>query len=329
MQAILSKPEPRLATTPEPAPGPTRVRCYLCGGTEHDLHAQLTDTGCGTPGKFDYVRCRGCGLVFQNPRLPLEDVLGRYPEDYISNGMRLNVPGRGWSGRLFERILLHGETQRVDDIAKRHPVDASTRILDVGCGDATFLHAAQRARGAQVVGVELNEDCCRYARESLGLDLMCSLFEEADFDAPFDVITMWHFLEHEYDPLTALARARLLLNDDGLVVVQVPNIRSLGARLFGRKWNGWDAPRHTVMFSRDTLAAMLRKAGLEPVEMTSPSNCWGALLSLRLLLGMGLRFDPARHFLGLMLLDVLTTPFELASHMFFGGEWITCYARRA
>jgi 2-polyprenyl-3-methyl-5-hydroxy-6-metoxy-1,4-benzoquinol methylase len=305
------------------------TRCNLCGGSDQEHYASLRDEACGTPGEFDYVRCLGCGLVFQNPRLPLEDVLTRYPADYVTNGMRINVPGRDWSGRFFEKMVLRGETQRVDEIAKRHPIDQGTRMLDIGCGNATFLYAARQSRGADVTGVEVSEECCRYARERLGLELMGVPFEDAEFDAPFDVVTMWHYLEHEYDALAALARCRLLLNDGGLLVVQVPNVGSLGARVFGRKWNGWDAPRHMTLFSRKTLGAMLEKAGLEPVVMTSPGNCWGALLSLRLTLGMGLRLDLSKRFVRRLAANLLTSPFDLVSHLAFGGEWITCYARKA
>jgi 2-polyprenyl-3-methyl-5-hydroxy-6-metoxy-1,4-benzoquinol methylase len=303
------------------------VRCYFCRHPEHEHYVRIWDEACGTPGVFTYVRCRNCGLVFQKPRLSFDDIATRYPPDYITNGMRLNVPGRNWAGRLFEKAVLWGETRRAREIAAHHPIDSATRILDVGCGNATFLYAARKAYGADVTGVEMSDECCRCAHNRLGLDLIQSVFEEADLDGPFDIITMWHFLEHECDPLTALARCRLLLKEGGLLVIQVPNIESLGARVFGRSWNGWDAPRHLVMYSRKTLGAMLEKAGLTPVEMTSPTNCWGALLSLRLAFGLGLRIDLSQRFIWRLMQNIVLSPFDLVSHWWYGGEWITCYAR--
>jgi 2-polyprenyl-3-methyl-5-hydroxy-6-metoxy-1,4-benzoquinol methylase len=302
--------------------------CHLCGGTRHTPLLAVADYAYGTPGTFTEVRCDDCGLIFLNPRLRFHEILRRYPGDYVSSHMTLKRHGDSLSGRIFEQAVLRGETARVDEIAKRHPVDPGTRILDIGCGNATFLYAARLSRGADVTGVEVSADCCRYARDYLGLSLVEAPFEDATLDGPFDVITMWHYLEHEYDPLTTLARCMQLLREDGLFVVQVPNVASLGARLFGRFWNGWDTPRHTLSFSRTTLAAMLRRCRLEPVEMAAPWNAWGAVMSLRLALGLGLRVDPARRFWSLAVQNALTAPFEIASHL-TGGEWITCYARRA
>lgn len=304
------------------------VRCYLCAGQSFSPHLTVTDRAYGTPGTFHMARCNDCGLVLLNPRLPREEVFRRYPGDYVTNHLRVGLHRDTLWGRVLESMIVRGEKQRVNEIHKRHPVEEGTRILDVGCGNATFLHVAQTTRGADVVGVEVSSDCCRYAHDILGIDLVQEPFDSAEIDGPFDIITLWHYLEHEYDPLTTLARCALLLEPDGLLVVQVPNVESLGAHVFGRNWNGWDAPRHTVSFSRKTLSAMLCRARLEPTGCTAPANSWGALLSIRLALGLGLRLDPFAHFWSLAFANGLTMPFEVLSRL-CGGEWITCYARRS
>jgi hypothetical protein len=77
---------------------------------------------------------------------------------------------------------------------------------------------------------------------------------------------MWHFLEHDYDPLRTLATAREVLKPDGRLVIEVPRLDSLTFRLFGRRWPGVQAPQHTVLYDREALLRTVRQAGLEVVE---------------------------------------------------------------
>jgi hypothetical protein len=79
----------------------------------------------------------------------------------------------------------------------------------------------------------------------------------------FDVVTMWDFLQRQYDPLRSLILARDLLARDGRLVIETPTLDSRTWRVFGERWPGIQAPRHTVLFSRLTLEMMLEAAGLE------------------------------------------------------------------
>jgi len=86
---------------------------------------------------------------------------------------------------------------------------------------------------------------------------------EITADARFDVITMWDFLQRQYDPLRSLTLARDLLAPGGRLVIETPTLDSRTWSLFGERWPGLQAPRHTVLFSRLTLEMMLEAAGLE------------------------------------------------------------------
>ena len=77
---------------------------------------------------------------------------------------------------------------------------------------------------------------------------------------------MWHFLEHDYDPLRTLETARDVLTQSGTLVIEVPRLDSLTFRLYGDRWPGLQAPQHTVLYDRRTLLGMVEKAGLEVVD---------------------------------------------------------------
>jgi SAM-dependent methyltransferase len=146
------------------------------------------------------------------------------------------------------------------------------RLLDVGCATGLFLDAARRYGPWQVQGIEPSPSAAAYGRRELGLDIVQGTFADADLDdADFDAITMWDVLEHLHDPTAALHKAARLLRPGGVLVVRVPHMESIGARLFGRYWAGLDAPRHLYVYPRHVLGSMMREAGLRPLHW----ECWG------------------------------------------------------
>jgi hypothetical protein len=109
---------------------------------------------------------------------------------------------------------------------------------------------------------------------------------------------MWHFLEHDYDPLRSLATARDVLKPNGTLIVEVPRLDSRTFRWFGDRWPGLQAPQHTVLFERETLVASVRESGFDVVDYLA----YGAFpayfylftgVAFRLLRGRGLDLDKA------------------------------------
>jgi hypothetical protein len=93
------------------------------------------------------------------------------------------------------------------------------------------------------------------------------LFYDQSFPAArTDLVTMWHFLEHDYDPRRSLAQARHVLRPGGFLVIEVPRLDSLSFRLFGRRWPGIQAPQHTALFDRAHLLDLVRREGFDIVE---------------------------------------------------------------
>jgi SAM-dependent methyltransferase len=135
------------------------------------------------------------------------------------------------------------------------------RLLDIGCGDGSFLAASRDRAGWEVSGTEMNPAAGR----ARGLDVRSSIEEIAEL-GPFGCITLWHSLEHLRDPRAALTALARLLTPDGVLIAAVPDAGGVQARTFGARWFHLDVPRHLYHFDRASLRLALETAGMEPVR---------------------------------------------------------------
>jgi 2-polyprenyl-3-methyl-5-hydroxy-6-metoxy-1,4-benzoquinol methylase len=132
-------------------------------------------------------------------------------------------------------------------------------LLDVGCGTGSFLKHCQKA-GVKVLGVEPSDEARAQAQlhNITVVDSLASLPHKQ-----FDVITLWHVLEHIYDLPQTLSRLREVLDDHGTIFIAVPNWKSPDAGHYQSYWAGYDTPRHVWHFSRDNMIHLLENNGLK------------------------------------------------------------------
>lgn len=143
---------------------------------------------------------------------------------------------------------------------------AGARVLEVGSGDGRFLER-MAARGWKPVGIEPSVKDSRAPGPLEPSPVLSTTVEEARFEsASFDAVVLWHSLEHLGDPSEALGRIHEWLSPGGLVVIGVPNLVSLQARLGGDRWFHQDLPRHRTHFSPAGLRALLGRTGFEPLR---------------------------------------------------------------
>ena len=157
------------------------------------------------------------------------------------------------------------------------------KLLDVGCGSGAYL-AMARELGWRTYGVESNPAAAQYALKTLDLEVQTGDFGEASYpEKHFDVITMWHSLEHFSDPLQIIRKVRALLKDDGMLMIGVPNFASLDRNLFRESWNGLEIPLHAWHFTPASLQYLLKESGFEkikilhttrPTDMAKSFNCF-------------------------------------------------------
>ena len=208
--------------------------CASCGGALKPRLPQVQDPQ--TRQVFALLACSSCGLGHTAP-VP-DDLAPYYGAGYY-----------GGRHGLTHRLCLWRRARLLDRFG------GGGSVLDVGCGDGSFLEAARR-RGWQATGTELNAAAARQK----GIAVHAAL---AEATGPFDCATLWHSLEHFRDPRATLEQVRDRLAPGGSVLIAVPDAGGAQARLFGALWRHLDVPRHLFHFTRGSLSGLLARAGFD------------------------------------------------------------------
>lgn len=185
---------------------------------------------------------------------PSPDEIGRYydSEDYISH----TDGKRGWFEKIYHIVKVRALKRKLSLINKQHPEKGN--LLDYGCGTGDFLVCAKKG-GWNISGYEPSEKAKAFA-EKKGISVSPDLHSFAD--ATFDVITLWHVLEHVHDVPAQLKEFKRLLKPHGTLIVAVPNFKSDDAKHYGQFWAAFDVPRHLWHFSKNSIAKLARNVGM-------------------------------------------------------------------
>lgn len=287
-----------------------QVACYLCGSEDSDHYTDAWDDLTGKPGTFHFVRCRQCGLTYQNPRIKEEFIGQYYDDEYIAHRKKKDW---GFMTPLYNWAMGKHDRQKTKLVARYKTLSPSSTILDIGCGAGTFLLRMHALYGAKISGVDFKD-----LSALPGFDLIDfhhgPIGKQAFPGASFDLVTMWHFLEHDYAPLQTLEMTKQLLKNDGMLIIEVPRLDSLTSRLYKERWPGLQAPQHTALYSRQTLLESVQKAGFE-IHDYLPYGAFPAYfylfsgLAFKILKGRGLNLSHAiyPYFAG----QLLTSPILL------------------
>ena len=129
-------------------------------------------------------------------------------------------------------------------------------LLDIGCG-AGFFIACLKRYSWDVRGIDISEWATNFAREKLNLDVLMGSIEDVEISDQFDVITMYHTLEHLSHPLQSLKKVSEILSNDGVFVVKAPNLASFDRIWHGTKWRGYTDQSHFYYFTPKTYQMLL------------------------------------------------------------------------
>jgi SAM-dependent methyltransferase len=197
-----------------------KVPCPFCGSAKYSIYERF-----GSELQFTYVLCRNCKLVYQSPR-------PKYDQEFIDSAYASYY-------QFSENIELNSDTkiqhssvdmfkEEVENLLKYDKKRNS--VLDIGSAMGTFLFAAKPFY-KKAIGLDVSEQMARFAEKSTGATVYLKQFNEFVYEEKFSLIHMSHVIEHVPNPVEWLHKAATLLEDDGILVINVPNKFSLSFRL--------------------------------------------------------------------------------------------------
>lgn len=196
------------------------------------------------------VRCNACELIYVTPRLHNDIIVSSYTqgsdEAFISQACARE--------KSFEQYI---------PLIKKYAHTGT--LLDIGTAGGSFLSVAKKY-GWDVRGIEPSTWLSTFGRSHYGVTIdQGTLFDHQYQDKHFDLITLWDVLEHVDDPYITLLEVKRILKDDGLIIINYPNVGSMLAKLTGRKW-WFYLSVHLYYFTPRTIKLLLTKAGFTPFK---------------------------------------------------------------
>lgn len=234
----------------------TISQCIVCGSDQFSPFLTCKDYTVSQEN-FNIVSCNSCGFKFTNPR-PDDAILGDYykAEEYISH----TNTKKGLVNKLYHLVRSRTLKKKLDLVKSYVPRGT---ILDYGCGTGMFLETCKNA-GWETFGMEPDDEARKIASKS-NLNLFSDKGRINTYitDKQFDVITLWHVLEHVTDMEETLSFFKRRLTKKGILIIAVPNHVSFDARHYKEHWAAFDVPRHLHHFEKKTIKKLVEGSGFQ------------------------------------------------------------------
>ena len=233
------------------------THCIICSCKNASHFITLNDRLSKSAQKYTLVRCN-CGFVYLNPRPSVEDI-GQYyqSEDYDPHNNSLNGI---WNSiyHFVQQLSLRWKYRIIRSYIQRG------RLLDIGGGKGDFVEFIYD-KGWDVT---LQDNLVDLYKKKNSSSFVSDLID-LDPLAKFDVITLWHSLEHIHDIKNLFDNLSNLLIDSGILMIAVPNFFAPERNFYKHNWAPYDAPRHLYHFSLDRLKELCQQNGYEIIQKYS------------------------------------------------------------
>lgn len=230
--------------------------CPYCSGPSRFFVASTDRNRHTTDVVFSYYQCRDCGLVFMDP-IPA-DLTPFYAGGYQTIPESLSDL----------RIIAERERYRMKPILK---LKSGGKLLEIGPWMGIFSCNAKDA-GFDVTAIEMDRYCADFLNRVVGVRAVQSSDPVQALDQlqeKFDVIALWHSLEHLTSPWRVIEKAAQSLAPGGILVVAIPNIGSYQYSVLKAAWKHLDAPRHLYFYPVASLTRLCQECGLSALETTT------------------------------------------------------------
>ncbi|NJN20660.1 MAG: class I SAM-dependent methyltransferase [Leptolyngbya sp. RL_3_1] len=237
---------------------PPQLQCPIC---DQRHPKKLFDIAEG-----QLLKCKNCTLAFYSPVPSLSDLLDFYnAENYRETYHEGSLAGIKVADIRYQQICRYLYRQTPDLLRP----DRQSQYLDIGCGEGDLMKVFA-AQGWEVTGTEISPEAARRAGDDWQNHIKIGDIDSLDFaKGSFDLITMYHILEHLINPVRALTKIAGWLKPGGVLFIETPNWGGLGARLKGRDWALIIPPEHLTYFNSRSLIHLLRRTEYSQIKTYS------------------------------------------------------------
>lgn len=238
----------------------SNIQCPVCA-SNHVKNIMFCNDYSLTNEQFEIVQCTDCNLQFTFP-VPSKELIAPYYNfpSYISH----TDSKEGWLNKIYQRVRQHtllDKTNWVQSLFTGH----KGNLLEIGAGTGAFAHS-MTLKGWNVTALEPDEASRKRALDNYQIELLPI---EILNDLPtqkFDVITLWHVLEHVHDLSEYMQIFKRLLKHNGRLIIAVPNYTSFDAQYYKQFWAAYDVPRHLYHFSPSAMQVLVGKNQMQIVQ---------------------------------------------------------------
>ena len=230
-------------------------KCPWCDSEKTQMHLWVKDYFL-TGEAFEIHECLKCGLLFTEPR-PDSNHIGKYyqSEEYYSHQENKS----GFIPKIYESV------KKVNLKHKRKLATKGMKVgtmLEIGCGVGDFLHEMEQ-RGWNCTGIEPSKEAKAIAQNRVKANILNPEDLATLKDESFDLITMWHVLEHVDNLKDEVRHLQRLLKKGGRLVLALPNFKSTDAEYYREYWAAYDVPRHLNHFCRESITNIFKTTKLQ------------------------------------------------------------------
>lgn len=227
-------------------------RCVLCKYDDIDIKHNVLRNN------YSIAKCLKCDFKFTFPRPKIDFLI-----DYYNSISSVRFY------KFTDKRCIKDSQGIYNDIKKYNP--KAKTILEIGGSTGYYLNGL-KLRGYDVIGSELSGDAVNLAKEWYNIKMYEAEFPPASYEGSFDVIIIHHVIEHVIDPINFMISAKKYLSKNGIIIIETPNVNSIGIKIFGRHYPVFCPPGHLNYFSRKTIKELLGNESVVKLITTSYSG---------------------------------------------------------